>query len=183
VSEEIRYMCSECRQLAGKPLAGFRTVNEVGRKSCDNCGSNRDDLNVVGVEVYDSLMGAAKKPKKTAQHSGYLLNCPLCGGKPYRNESLISTKVPKPRELPVCGTGGLHEEQQHCYELGYREGVAALRKAQRERLALAAGWGSADGSTTHVSSGTRIGTTYPIRKIPPVPSATRNMPFKIRPVK
>ena len=49
-------------------------------------------------------------------------------------EKLIRTHAPKPRELPIYGSGGLHEEQQHCYELGYREGIAALRKAQRAKL-------------------------------------------------
>lgn len=47
---------------------------------------------------------------------------------------LIRTKVKKPRTLPKYGSGGLHEEQQSCYELGYREGAAALRKAMREKI-------------------------------------------------
>ena len=49
-------------------------------------------------------------------------------------DALTRIRAPKPRELSVCGSGGLHDEQQFCYELGYREGIAALRKAQRERL-------------------------------------------------
>ena len=49
-------------------------------------------------------------------------------------EKLIRVRAAKPRELPQCGFGGLHDEQQYCYELGYREGIAALRKAQREAL-------------------------------------------------
>jgi len=46
-------------------------------------------------------------------------------------EKLIRVRAAKPRELPRYGTGSLHDEQQYCYELGYREGIAALRKAQR----------------------------------------------------
>ena len=49
-------------------------------------------------------------------------------------EKLIRVRAAKPRELPQCGFGSLHDEQQYCYELGYREGIAALRKAQREAL-------------------------------------------------
>ena len=49
-------------------------------------------------------------------------------------EKLIRVRAPKPRELPRCGTGTLHDDHQYCYELGYREGIAALRKAQREAL-------------------------------------------------
>ena len=49
-------------------------------------------------------------------------------------EKLIRVRAPKPRELPQCGFGSLHDEQQYCYEMGYREGIAALRKAQRKAL-------------------------------------------------
>jgi len=49
-------------------------------------------------------------------------------------EKLIRVPCSKPRVLPIYGSGQLHDEQQHCYELGYKEGVAALRKAQREAL-------------------------------------------------
>lgn len=41
----IKYLCSECsKQLE---LSGIKAVNEIGRKSCDVCGSNDDDLCVV----------------------------------------------------------------------------------------------------------------------------------------
>jgi hypothetical protein len=43
-------------------------------------------------------------------------------------------KVAKPRKLPTYGTGAFHTEQQFCFELGYKEGVAAARKAIREAL-------------------------------------------------
>lgn len=39
------------------------------------------------------------------------------------------TRAPKPRTLAQRGTGALHGEQQHCFEMGYREGAAAVRKA------------------------------------------------------
>jgi hypothetical protein len=42
--------------------------------------------------------------------------------------------VKKPRELPRCGTGGLHGEQQFCFSLGYKEGKAATRLAIRDAL-------------------------------------------------
>ena len=45
---------------------------------------------------------------------------------------LVHLRVPKPRELPRRGSGALHNEQQYCYDKGYAEGVAALRRVQRE---------------------------------------------------
>jgi len=45
---------------------------------------------------------------------------------------LVRIHVPRPRELPRRGSGTLHDEQQYCYDKGYAEGVAALRRAQRE---------------------------------------------------
>ncbi|MEN6622934.1 MAG: hypothetical protein ABFD50_15470 [Smithella sp.] len=50
-------------------------------------------------------------------------------------EKLIRTKQPKPRELPICGMGQLHSEQQFCFEEGWKAGIKAFRKAQREHLA------------------------------------------------
>lgn len=49
-------------------------------------------------------------------------------------ESLLKKKAPKPRELPTCGTGGLHGEQQYCFEKGWKEGIAAYRKMLREAI-------------------------------------------------
>jgi hypothetical protein len=43
-------------------------------------------------------------------------------------------KIKKPRELSKCGTGALLDEQQFCFEKGYKEGVAAARHAIREAL-------------------------------------------------
>lgn len=62
---EIRYICYGCRKKANDLSAGFRAVNEVGRKSCDSCGGNKDDLNVVGVEEFERL--TATKSVETGQ--------------------------------------------------------------------------------------------------------------------
>ena len=54
------------------------------------------------------------------------------------NKSLIPNisriRVSKARTLPRYGSGGLHDEQQYCFECGYKEGVAATRKAIREEF-------------------------------------------------
>jgi len=47
-----------------------------------------------------------------------------------------TTKTKGPRTLAKRGSGGLHAEQQYCFEMGYREGVAAIRKAILERLEM-----------------------------------------------
>jgi len=39
----------------------------------------------------------------------------------------------KPRQLPRLGMGMLHGEQQHCFEMGWKEGAAAVRAAIRAR--------------------------------------------------
>ncbi len=39
----------------------------------------------------------------------------------------------KPRQLPRLGMGMLHREQQHCFEMGWKEGAAAVRAAIRAR--------------------------------------------------
>lgn len=41
----INYLCPEC--LALLKLTGFLAVNEVGRKNCEGCGGNEDNLTVV----------------------------------------------------------------------------------------------------------------------------------------
>ena len=48
--------------------------------------------------------------------------------------NISSIKVAKPRKLPTYGTGAFHTEQQFCFELGHKEGIAAARKAIREAL-------------------------------------------------
>lgn len=40
----------------------------------------------------------------------------------------------KPRELPSVGSGALWGEQQFCFEKGWKEGRALLRKSIRELL-------------------------------------------------
>jgi hypothetical protein len=48
-------------------------------------------------------------------------------------------KTATPRELPRCGSGGLHDEQQYCFEKGWKEGQAVLRKAIRQAAAQVEG--------------------------------------------
>ena len=43
------------------------------------------------------------------------------------------TKSGPPRKLPQWGTGALWDEQQYCFEMGWREGAAAVRAAIRKR--------------------------------------------------
>lgn len=44
----IKYICTECSKIIY--LTGFYAVNEVGRKYCDICGDNDDNLMVVSVD-------------------------------------------------------------------------------------------------------------------------------------
>jgi hypothetical protein len=44
-----------------------------------------------------------------------------------------SKRGPKPRNLPVVGTGALYGEQQYCFERGWKEGIAAFRKMLKAR--------------------------------------------------
>jgi hypothetical protein len=46
-------------------------------------------------------------------------------------EEAAKKRAKPPRSLPKRGSGALLDEQQHCYELGYREGAAAVRAAIR----------------------------------------------------
>ena len=48
------------------------------------------------------------------------------------------TRAPKPRTLAQVGTGALHGEQQYCFEKGYREGAAAVRKAIASKISAVA---------------------------------------------
>lgn len=61
VSSEIKYLCHDCRRRLGRPEMGWHAVNEVGRKSCDACGSNHDNLNVVAEDQFNEVMGINKK--------------------------------------------------------------------------------------------------------------------------
>jgi len=49
---DIVYLCHTCcRELKVEPC--FRAVNEVGRKSCIHCGTNRDELSVVSAQDWE----------------------------------------------------------------------------------------------------------------------------------
>ncbi len=41
----ITYLCTKCSKLLN--LKGFDAVNEVGRKYCEGCGDNNNNLIVV----------------------------------------------------------------------------------------------------------------------------------------
>ena len=43
------------------------------------------------------------------------------------------TRAGKPRELKPVGFGALLDEQQYCFDKGWRQGAAALRAAIRAR--------------------------------------------------
>jgi hypothetical protein len=48
-------------------------------------------------------------------------------------EACAKTKAGKPRELKAVGRGTLLDEQQFCFDKGWREGAAAVRAAIRAR--------------------------------------------------
>jgi hypothetical protein len=48
-------------------------------------------------------------------------------------EANSKVRAGKPRQLPRRGMGILHGEQQHCFEMGWKEGAASVRAAIRAR--------------------------------------------------
>ena len=48
-------------------------------------------------------------------------------------EECSKVKAGQPRFLSQCGTGALLNEQQYCFDKGWKEGVAAVRKNIRAR--------------------------------------------------
>ena len=48
-------------------------------------------------------------------------------------EACAKTKAGKPRELKAVGRGTLLDEQQFCFDKGWREGAASVRAAIRAR--------------------------------------------------
>lgn len=56
-------------------------------------------------------------------------------------DGAAKTRAPTPRTLGQRGTGALHGEQQYCFEMGYREGAAAVRKAIAAKIAAQRGDG------------------------------------------
>lgn len=57
----VKLLCSTCSDLL--KLKGFSAVNEVGRKFCEGCGNNQDNLVVVDAIKCDK---AIKKYNKKA---------------------------------------------------------------------------------------------------------------------
>lgn len=56
MSDDIRYLCYECRKKANMVDTGFFADNYAGRKSCDNCGSNVNELHVFGVGEFEKIV-------------------------------------------------------------------------------------------------------------------------------
>jgi len=52
--QSIRYLCRDCRKYL--KVNGFYAENKVGRKCCDYCGSNYDDLEVFSMEEYNQAV-------------------------------------------------------------------------------------------------------------------------------
>jgi len=59
LASSICYVCYDCSRFLD--LMGFRAINEVGRKSCEHCGDNSDNLQVVKVTEYN------KPPERTGK--------------------------------------------------------------------------------------------------------------------
>ncbi len=55
---EIRYVCSDCRKKMN--ISGWPVINEVGRKRCDACGSNQNDLESVSKIRFDEAIKKLK---------------------------------------------------------------------------------------------------------------------------
>lgn len=49
-------------------------------------------------------------------------------------DKILRARAGPPKQLPAIGTGAHLLEQQDCYDMGYRDGVAALRSAQKKKL-------------------------------------------------
>lgn len=54
LADMIKYLCYECAKLL--KLTGMSAVNEVGRKKCEGCGGNRDNLIVVNADDCDNAI-------------------------------------------------------------------------------------------------------------------------------
>ncbi len=61
----IAYLCPQCRKRFD--LRGFSVVNEVGRKHCSACGSNRDNLDCVD---YDEFMVRKEQAEREEKEVG-----------------------------------------------------------------------------------------------------------------
>ena len=55
----ISYLCHDCVILLC--LNGFDATNEVGRKYCEGCGNNEDNLVVVDADICDVAISMTNK--------------------------------------------------------------------------------------------------------------------------
>lgn len=55
MEDGIIYLCQDC--LKSLDITGlFRAINEVGRKSCTECGGNKNNLDVVENKTYNNAI-------------------------------------------------------------------------------------------------------------------------------
>ena len=54
-------------------------------------------------------------------------------GRQAEREECGKTRAGTPRSLPPCGTGAFLADQQYCFDKGWKEGAASVRKNIRAR--------------------------------------------------
>jgi len=59
----IRYLCSKCRKKLSAGNSHIDAENCIGRKYCDYCESNNDDLQIFGLNEYAKLVEGNKHAK------------------------------------------------------------------------------------------------------------------------
>lgn len=90
-------------------------------KPCKRCGSFAINHHRHGRDGSDEDLCDVCYWRKRAEEDSAALQNLL--------NSLFKKHAPKPRELPQQGTGALFDEQQYCFNKGWKEGIAALRKS------------------------------------------------------
>ena len=88
---------------------------------------------IVGFKVA-KFTGGPKAGKESVFDSGdvdvlYNLKCFADLVAEAEREACSKTRAPSPRRLSPIGSGALLNEQQYCFDKGWREGAAAVRKA------------------------------------------------------
>ena len=98
--------------------------------SSQTCGT--DEWQTLWEERFAALVAAAatEEANRRANASWSLMCEKMVAAE---REANSKVRAGKPRQLPRRGMGILHGEQQHCFEMGWKEGVAAVRAAIRAR--------------------------------------------------
>lgn len=75
----ILYACSKCREMLGG-ISGSSVVNEVGRKSCEGCGANHDNLESFNSDSLTARINAHNKKLTEPKVSNVIdfPHVPLC---------------------------------------------------------------------------------------------------------